>query len=157
VSSTAFRLIGSVSLRSVGHYHALPAIAVNWTVTLLLIPVSYWQYGAVGVAVVMAAAVAMQLTMTVSAWSFEAFCLAGHTLAAILSAMGIRMILPLILAILLVTFARSWVPAGAVLYIVPLYLAMLLTETLSSVRRIADDGRVSLSSGPHGPRGAERG
>jgi hypothetical protein len=130
---------------------------VNWAATLLLIPVSFWQYGAVGVAVVLLAAAVMQLTMAVSAWCYEALCLAGRALAAILSAMGIRMILPLMLALILVAWARPSVPAGAILYIVPLYLAMLVAETLSSVRRIAEQGDASCSTGPHGTRGAQRG
>jgi hypothetical protein len=126
-------------------------------VALLLTPVSFWQHGTVGVVVVLLAAMVMQLTMAISAWCYAALCHSGRALAAILSAMGTRMVVPLIFAVVLMSWPRPTVPAAAALYIVPLYLAMLLTETLSSVRRIATQEDPYCSSGMHGARGVQRG
>jgi hypothetical protein len=58
-----------------------------------------------------------------------------RTAAGVLAATGLRMVLPLALALVLVVCGSRLAPAGTVLYLVPLYLSMLCAETALAARR----------------------
>lgn len=106
-------------------------------VAMLSAPLASWQYGSAGGAAVALLAVAVILAVVISTWAEQLLTRLGRALAGILAAMGIRMVFPLAVALVMVVWGRSLVPAGAVLYVVPLYLAMLAAETRSAVRRLA--------------------
>lgn len=97
-------------------------------------PLAYWQYGAVGVSVVVAGAVAVIASFGSATWIVKVFSHGETSAVGVLAAAGIRMVLPLALALALVVSHGRIAPAGTVLYLVPLYLAMLAAETIAVAR-----------------------
>jgi hypothetical protein len=109
------------------------AVALVFTVVMavgaLLAPASYATHGQAGVEFVVLAAITILLSVGISAAALRAFDTAGRPLAGLLAAMLFRLTMPLALVLAVASFGRAHFAVSTVLYVVPLYLAMLAAET----------------------------
>jgi hypothetical protein len=105
-------------------------------VAALVCPLAYIQFGQSGLMVVFLGLATVSASMWLAARCARYFAASGRATTGLLSSMGVRMILPLALVLGMVTIGRGHVAPKSVLYVVPLYLAMLVVDTLSSIRRI---------------------
>jgi hypothetical protein len=112
----------------------LPATAATWGTALLMVPIAAWRHGVAGIAVVAAAALATTLAGWLAAWLERNLAAGGHTLAGLLAPSGVRMILPLAFALVIATWGQTYVSPQVLLFIVPLYLAMLVVETTVAIQ-----------------------
>lgn len=110
-------------------------------VGLLAAPLAYSRYGGAGLGMVAAAAAVIVSAVWMAAWTEHHFTSRGQVLAGLLAPSGVRLALPLALAMTIVVWGRSYISPQVALYIVPLYLAMLLAETVGAVRRHDSDSR----------------
>lgn len=125
---------------------ALPATVFTLAVAAAIAPIAYWQHGKAGLAVVAVGAVAVVLSFAMANWSPRVLSAAGRATAGVLAATGLRMVLPLALALVL-AFGQL-VPARTVIYLVPLYLSMLGADTFLAARRPHETGgRASVGHG----------
>lgn len=115
-----------------------PAV-VTLAVAGALAPLGYWQYGGSGLAVIAVGTVTIVLSFAAADWVVKLLMRRGATAFGVLAAAGLRMLLPLTLVLLL--GLTQLVPARAVIYLVPLYLAMLCSDTLLAARQLADNRR----------------
>lgn len=112
-----------------------------WSTLIVLIvavvvsPVAWLQYRSSGVIVISLAALAVVASIWLAASCTWWFSRDGRSSAGLLAGTGIRMLLPLGLVLALVTIGRGHIEPGSVLYVVPLYFAMLIADTVSAVRR----------------------
>jgi hypothetical protein len=107
----------------------LPATAAVCGAALLMVPIAYSRHDVAGISVVAAAALVIALPAWFAAWLERSLVANGHILAGLLAPSAVRMLLPLAFALVMLTWGRAYVSPQAVLYIVPLYLAMLVVET----------------------------
>jgi hypothetical protein len=98
-------------------------------------PIAYWQYGTSGAIVVSLAAATMLLSMLLADWAARRFAQSDRAAMGLLAGTAIRMILPLAFVLAVVVLGRGRVERHLVLYILPLYFAMLLSDTVKAVRR----------------------
>ena len=122
-------------------HHPIAASLVTLAAAVLLVPLAGWQFGAIGAAVVAVLAVTVVVSEWLSAWCSERFTRANRTAASLLAASGIRMALPLAAVLVIVVRFRESVPVESVLYVVPLYLAMLLTDVACGWRGSAAEDK----------------
>ncbi len=109
-------------------------MAVTAAITLLMVPLACWHGGLLGVGVSAASGVvvllAIGLSRSVVLW------VGREGLASIeglLLAMLVRTGLPLAFSLAVVILGRGFVPPQSVLYLLPIYLSMLLVETVVSL------------------------
>src|SRR3990172_12324681 len=91
----------------------LPASAVTIGIATLLTPVAYLQFGLPGIGIVALFAVAVMLSVWLSTRCAAAFRGSQRATAGLLAASGIRMVLPLSVAIVIVIQADRYVPISA--------------------------------------------
>jgi hypothetical protein len=73
--------------------------------------------------------------MWLAAWCTSWFTRHERAAAGLLAGTGIRMFLPLAAVLGVVTIGRSLIEPRSALYFLPLYLAMLIADTVSTLRR----------------------
>jgi hypothetical protein len=105
-------------------------------VALLVGSIAYLQYGASGLFVVSVGTATVLASMWIATWCAKWFAGADRMAAGLLAGTGVRMLLPLAAVLGLVTLGREHIEARSVLYIVPIYFAMLIVDTLAATRRI---------------------
>jgi hypothetical protein len=120
--------MGSESSGTIYATGALGATAV------VLAPIAAWQFGGVGVGLLAAFAAVIAATGWFAQQAEARFARGDRPVAGLLAASGVRMAVPLVVALLFVTLGRAVAPVSAVLLLVPLYLCSLLAETYGHVR-----------------------
>lgn len=113
-----------------------PVVAVVAVVAAILAPIAYATHRESGVEFVALAAATMAFSIALSAAAARAFNLASRPLTALLFAMLFRLAMPLALVLAVVRFGQERFSATTVLYVVPLFLVMLITETFVAVRHV---------------------
>jgi len=108
---------------------------------MLLAPLAGWQFGVVGTAVVAVFTIAVVASEWLSTWCAQRFARTNRAAACVLAASGIRMALPLAVVLMMVVRFRENIPVESVLYVVPLYLAMLLADVASGWRGSATEDK----------------
>lgn len=119
----------------IGHY--LRAVTALGVVLMILTPIAAWQFGAVGVGLVVAFAVVLAVTQLIAHRIEESFTRAGHLVAGLLAASGVRMAIPLFITVLALTVCARFVPPSGVLLLIPLYLSVLWIDVVNHVRQSA--------------------
>lgn len=109
-------------------------------VAALMAPIALRLFGSNGIVVVATFAGTMVLSEWLSAGYAAALSRSNRFMAGLLLAMGTRMVLPLAMALAIIVYGRQFVPAASVLCVVPLYLAMLATDSLVQWRRLMHGG-----------------
>ena len=116
---------------------ALWTAAVMIGVAVLLSPLARWQFGWKGVGAVAVFAVAMLGSLWISAASADALERTGRPTAALLVGSAVRLVVPLILALAVALQRDLLISLTCVIYMVPMYLAMLAVETVLQWRRLS--------------------
>lgn len=128
--------------------HLVPAVGVTLAVSVVVAPIAFWQYGGAGLTVVAAGLATIVVSFAVAGWAVKILSARGATASGVLAATGLRMVLPLCLALALVVGETPTLPARAVLYLVPLYLVMLCADTLFAARRCGEaQGQADVDRG----------
>lgn len=125
------------------HLHgAWPATVATLVVGLFLAALAFVQYGVIGTYVT--AAFAASIVVSVWGTSFGANRLAeSHPqLASLFASSGVRMVAPLIIALVVIVGRDQIAPIETVYYVVPLYLCMLVADVFVWVREARTIGRV---------------
>ena len=114
---------------------SLPAIAATVFMSALLAPLALARLGIPGVQLLTAFAAATIASIVVAAWGEAKLARRNRLSAQLLASSGIRMALPLVLVLIVVIGQGRFGPVAAVLFAVPLYLAMLTADVLSRARK----------------------
>jgi hypothetical protein len=104
-------------------------------VAAALAPIAYYQLGGIGIAVVGAATGTILLSVIQSVAVERYFARIGQPAAMVLAPMFARMIIPLAFVVAIVAWDNPNVPTWSAMYIAPLYLVMLVAETVFALRR----------------------
>jgi hypothetical protein len=104
-------------------------------VGMIMGPLASLQYGNSGWIVVAIGAATMCVSMWLSAWCTLRFT-QNDTAMGLFAGTAVRMLLPLAMILAVVMFGRPYVEPRSVLYIVPLYFAMVVADAVSAVHRL---------------------
>jgi hypothetical protein len=106
------------------------AAVVGLIASLLLAPLAGWQFGLPGIAAVALFAATVMASFWLANWFAANWFSAWDATAGLLALTGIRMALPLAVAVVVVIQHDRLIPVPAAVYLVPIYLAMLAAELL---------------------------
>ena len=134
--STSRIALGAVhrSETTVLFYVLLANVAV-WSV---MTPLAYWRLATDGVFLVSAAGLTVLVVAWLSGWLARRLEKNGDVMTGFLAAMIVRMAGPIVFVVAIVFMRVPSLPPSTALVIVPFYVAMLVIETLFSVRRCHD-------------------
>lgn len=116
--------------------------------TALLAPLAYGQFGEAGAWVVVAFGLASIASIWLSSLLATAVAVRNPNLAGLASSSGVRMIAPLIAALVVVAARGQFAPVEAVYYIIPLFLCSLAADVLSHVRGLQASRAATLVNQP---------
>jgi hypothetical protein len=116
----------------------------SWTMgalglaSVLLAPIAFWQFDVAGLGFLAAFAAVIAAACWAANLTAARFARADHMVAGVLLASGVRMALPLVVALWIIVFGGRFAPAPSALLLVPLYLSVLLMDTIYHVRHPAN-------------------
>lgn len=112
------------------------ATIVTACATVFLASLAYMQFGEVGAWAVVAFGLANIASICLSSLLAAAVAARHPNLSGLASASGIRMIAPLVVALMIVAARGQLGPVETVYYIIPLFLCSLAADVASHVREL---------------------
>lgn len=140
VSNPSISLSGSSKKNLHG---AMPATIATLCMGGVLLAVANAQFGTAGMIVVGAFALATVLSVWVTALGAMALAAKYPALSALFASSGVRMVAPLVIALVIVVGNGRLAPVETVYYVIPLYLCMLVADVAVWVRENRNNGEVS--------------
>jgi hypothetical protein len=113
----------------------LRSVLATLAMVVLLSPLAVARFGAAGLGLVLLFAALIIVSQWIAARGAAALARRDHLLAGLFITSGVRMILPLALALGVVLAPTRLIPAEAAVLVVPLYLAMLAADIWDWIRR----------------------
>jgi uncharacterized membrane protein YfcA len=135
---------------------AWPATITTCCATALLIPLACSQFGKVGAVWLGVFAAAIVTSTWASALIAVLVAVKYPKLSALASSSGIRMIAPLIVAVVVAAAGGRLAPVETLYYLVPLFMCSLAADAASHIRELrqANPSAVSISAAAPSTRGA---
>jgi hypothetical protein len=115
-------------------FAALPAASI------LLAPIAYWRYGSAGLGLLAVFGFVIVAPYWPANWIEARFARRGGAVAGLLAATAMRMLVPLVVALVIVVLDGRLAPVESVLLMVPLYLSVLYADTVGHVQHRSPDG-----------------
>jgi len=130
---------------------AWPATIATFGATALLLPLAYSQFGQVG-AISLAVFAAAIIASTWASSLLAALVAVNHPkLSALASSSGVRMIAPLIVAVIIATTGGRLAPVETLYYLVPLFMCSLAADVASHIRKLRRANASATSSNTAAP------
>lgn len=125
---------------------AWPATFATFCATALLLPFACSQFGRVG-AISLGVFAAAIITSTWASSLLAALVAVNHPkLSALTSSSGVRMIAPLIVAVIIATTDGQLAPVETLYYLVPLFMCSLAADVASHVRKLRHANAIPASA-----------
>jgi hypothetical protein len=131
-----------------GVHGSLPAIIATLCLAAILAPIAYAQFGIQGVVVIASFALAIAVSVLVSAWGASKVAQKNPLLASLFASSGVRMVAPLVLVLIVVLTGGRLAPIETAYYVVPLYLAMLAADAAVWIRESKRSGSATPKPAP---------
>jgi hypothetical protein len=129
-----------------GFADAWPATITTFCATALLLPLTYSQFGQVG-AISLGVFAAAIITSTWASSLLAALVAVNHPkLSALTSSSGVRMIAPLIVAVIIATTGGQLAPIETLYYLIPLFMCSLAADVASHIRRLRQANASAIST-----------
>jgi uncharacterized membrane protein YfcA len=130
---------------------AWPATITTFCAAALMIPFAYAQFGLVGAIALGVFAVAI-VTSTWASSLLTALVAVNHPkLSALASSSGVRMIAPLIVAVVIAATAGRFAPTETLYYLIPLFMCNLAADVASHLRRLRQASPRAISTNAAAP------
>jgi hypothetical protein len=101
---------------------------------IVLAPFAYGQFGSVGLIVISSLATAIIASVWLTAWGATKLSHNHEMVARLFASSGVRMVAPLLIAVVVVLGRGRIAPVESVYYVLPLYLCVLVVDVIGWVR-----------------------
>ncbi|HEX4414230.1 MAG TPA: hypothetical protein VH107_11420 [Lacipirellulaceae bacterium] len=103
---------------------------------IILAPFAFQQFGVSGLIVVLSFAFSMIVSVLATSWGTAKLAQNHDQVAKLFTSSGVRMVAPLIIAVVVVAARGRLAPVESVYYVLPLYLCMLIVDVAAWVRDV---------------------
>jgi hypothetical protein len=142
----------STGSKSPGAIHrSLPAVLASVGMEFILAPIAYGQCGFSGLAVVLSFGIAMVASVWLAAWGATKLSHNHELVARLFASSGVRMVAPMIIAVVVVLAGGRIAPLESVYYVLPLYMCMLVVDVFGWVREAQSSVLVASIGRQHNP------
>jgi hypothetical protein len=126
-------------------------VLATMAMMLVLGPLSYWQFGLAGLTVVGCFAIAMIASVLLASWGAAKLSHKHELIARLFASSGIRMVAPMIIALVVVATGGRIAPVESVYYVLPLYMCMMIVDVVGWVREVKSSVPNSTGRTQRGP------